>query len=116
MRKLFNDEAGFVVSAELALIVTLIFTAVAVGVAVARDSLVNEYNDISEMIGVVDQSWNVNGTAVSNGGATGTHPNHGENNAMGFNDEGDVCDCKAVTYKSICGKDQTGGSGAGEDV
>jgi hypothetical protein len=37
MRKLFNDEAGFVVSAELALIVTLIFTAVVVGVAVARD-------------------------------------------------------------------------------
>lgn len=30
MRKFFNDESGLVVSAELALVVTLIFTATAV--------------------------------------------------------------------------------------
>ena len=102
MRKFFNDEAGFVVSAELALIVTLIFTAVAVGVAVARDALVNEYNDISEMIGVVDQSYNVAGQATSGGTVLSYH---GINKGFGFNDEADACDCKAVTLSTVCGKD-----------
>ena len=102
MRKLFNDEAGFVVSAELALIVTLIFTAVAVGVAVARDALVAEYNDISEMIGVVNQSYNVAGHSVSGGTALSYH---GENSGFGFNDETDTCDCKPVAYTTVCGKD-----------
>ena len=111
MRKLFNDEAGFVVSAELALIVTLIFTAVAVGVAVARDALVTEYNDISEMIGVMDQTWNVQGQKVNDGlGGKG----HGENNGMGYNDEQDICDCKAVKFPEVCGKDDPSGTGNAE--
>jgi len=108
MRKLFNDEAGFVVSAELALIVTLIFTAVAVGVAVARDALVAEYNDISEMIGVVDQTYNVQGLTVpdGNGGKA-----HGSANGMGYNDFGDLCDCQALLLSEVCGKnDPAGGS------
>jgi hypothetical protein len=111
MRKLFNDEAGFVVSAELALIVTLIFTAVAVGVAVARDALVTEYNDISEMIGVMDQSWNVQGQSVADGlGAKG----HGSNKGMGYNDEQDICDCQDVDFPEVCGKDDPSGTGNAE--
>ena len=113
MRKLFNDEAGFVVSAELALIVTLIFTAVAVGVAVARDALVTEYNDISEMIGVMDQSWNVQGQSVDDGGL-GTK-GHGANNGMGYNDGADVCDCQAVAYPEVCGKADPSGIAQNED-
>jgi hypothetical protein len=112
MRKLFNDEAGFVVSAELALIVTLIFTAVAVGVAVARDALVTEYNDISEMIGVMDQSWNVQGQSVSDGGLGAK--GHGSNKGMGYNDEQDICDCKPVTFPEVCGKDDPSGTGNAE--
>ncbi len=112
MRKLFNDEAGFVVSAELALIVTLIFTAVAVGVAVARDALVTEYNDISEMIGVMDQSYNVQGQKVDDGGL-GTKP-HGQNKGMGYNDQADVCDCKAVEFPEVCGKNDPSGTGNAE--
>ncbi|MHC4876478.1 MAG: hypothetical protein ACYTGL_08260 [Planctomycetota bacterium] len=111
LRKLFNDEAGFVVSAELVLIVTLIFTAAAVGMAVARDALVQEFNDVSEMIGTLDQSYNVQGQSVAEPG--GTKP-HGSNNGMGFNDMGDACDCKAVTMIEICGKDQVGGTGQSE--
>ena len=111
MRKLFNDEAGFVVSAELALIVTLIFTAVAVGVAVARDALVGEYNDISEMIGVMDQTYNVVGHSVARTGADNTH---GYNKGMGYNDGKDQCDCKPVTYSAVCGKDDPSGLGISE--
>lgn len=110
MTAFFNDEAGFVVSAELALIVTLIFTAVAVGLAVARDSLVNEYNDLSEMIGTVDQTYNVQGQRV----ADGTNKDHGSNLGFGYNDFGDVCDCKAVTAVEICGKNDPNGGGTAE--
>ncbi len=116
LRKLFNDEAGFVVSAELALIVTLIFTAVAVGVAVARDALVNEYNDISEMVGTMDQSYNVLGQRVDGGNSAGAHPYHGENRGMGFNDYGDNCDCAPVTLTDVCGKDDPSGTGARENA
>jgi Flp pilus assembly pilin Flp len=112
MRKFFNDEAGFVVSAELALIVTLIFTAVAVGVAVARDALVTEYNDISEMIGVMNQSYNVQGQSVDDG-ALGTKP-HGVNAGFGYNDQSDVCDCKAVLFPEVCGKDDPSNTGNAE--
>ena len=112
MRKLFNDEAGFVVSAELALIVTLIFTAVAVGVAVARDALVNEYNDISEMIGVVDQTYNVAGQNVSRGSGV----EHALNKSFGYNDGADDCDCKDVEWTNVCGKDDPSNNGTNEGV
>ena len=108
MRKLFNDEAGFVVSAELALIVTLIFTAVAVGVAVARDALVAEYNDISEMIGTMDQSYNLAGHSVAR---TGTGNVHADNSSFGYNDGQDECDCKDVDLSNVCGKDDPSNNG-----
>ena len=110
MRKLFNDEAGFVVSAELALIVTLIFTAVAVGMAVARDALVNEYNDISEMFGVMDQTYNVAGHHVARDGGKG----HGVNKSFGYNDGADECDCKDVNFVNLCGKDDPSDNGIDE--
>ena len=108
MRKFFNDEAGFVVSAELALIVTLIFTAVAVGVAVARDALVAEYNDISEMIGVMDQSYNVSNQSVASDASTKGY--HALNGSFGYNDGQDDCDCKPVVLAAICGKSQGAGT------
>ncbi|MBI1313649.1 hypothetical protein GC176_20345 [bacterium] len=112
LRKLFNDEAGFVVSAELALIVTLVFTAVAVGVAVARDALVAEYNDISDMIGTMDQSYTVVGHSATN--TVGPVATHGTNNSFGFADLGDSCDCDSVALSTIAAKTQVGGKATSE--
>ena len=58
LRNLLNDENGFLISAELVLIFTLVFCAVAVGVSVVRDSLVLELGDFAEAIGALDQSCN----------------------------------------------------------
>ena len=58
LRNLMNDEAGFLVSAELILIFTLVFCAVAVGVATVRDSLVQELGDVAEAVGALNQSYN----------------------------------------------------------
>ena len=56
-RKLLNDENGFIVSAELMLLITLSFCMAAVGWAAVRDALVNELNDVSHAIGAVSQSY-----------------------------------------------------------
>lgn len=98
-RKLMNDEAGFIISAELMLIISLGFTAAAVGAAAIRDALVNEMNDVSHAIGAVDQTFKVTGVAKAKG--TGFH---GTTAGFGFDDDGDDCDCTILTYNDVCGK------------
>lgn len=99
-RKLMNDEAGFIISAELMLILSLGFTAAAVGGAALRDALVNEMNDASHMIGAVSQEYNV--TGVTKAKAVG---NHGTASPFGYDDDADDCDCKIITYTDTCGKE-----------
>ena len=112
LRKLFSDETGAVVSAELILIITITFCAVATGWATIGSAIVYELNDISDMIGVVDQSFNVTSHSAN---ADGTKP-HGQCTPFGFNDRDDDCDCKGVVPLNTCGKTQTlsGTSGATE--
>lgn len=100
MRKLFNDEAGFVVSAELMLIITLMFCATAVGWSAVRDALVNELNDVSHAIGSVSQTYNVTGFEKAK--SVGKHASC---SGFGYNDDADDCDCKIIEYVDVCGKD-----------
>ena len=102
LRKLMNDEAGFIVSAELVLIFTLVFCGVAVGMAVIRDSLVQELGDIGEAIGALDQSYNFR--SLTAGLEAGAGANHASCAGSGFNDEEDDCDCKGITIGSVTGK------------
>ena len=101
LRNLMNDEAGFVISAELVLIFTLTFCAVAVGMAVIRDALVQEMGDIAEAIGALDQSYNYRAinASLENVG------NHATCAGSGFNDQEDDCDCKGITLTEVNGKD-----------
>lgn len=108
LRKLLNDEAGFLVSAELVLIFTLVFCGVAVGTAMVRDSLVAELGDVSEAIGALNQSYNFNSLTADN--STGS-VNHATCSGSGFNDEADDCDCKGVTLSTVAGKDDPSLSG-----
>jgi len=109
LRKLYNDEAGFVVSAEYMLIITLAFAGAAVGWAAVRDALVNELNDVSHAIGAVSQTYNVTGfKKVKDSGKP-----HAQATGMGFNDDADECDCKVIEYVDVCGKDDPS-SGADE--
>ena len=101
MRKLFNDETGFVVSAELMLIITLMLCAAAVGWGAVKDSLANELNDVSHAIGSVDQSFSVVGISKPK---TAGKP-HGQCAGFGYNDAGDDCDCQVIVYDDACGKD-----------
>ena len=105
MRKLFNDEAGFVVSAELILVLTIGVLAMVVGVAAVRDSVSAELNDISHSIGAFDQSYTYRTVYQNNAGGQQLHSNA---RGSGFNDKGDDCDCDALTFGGVIAKPGTG--------
>lgn len=100
MRKLFNDEVGFVITAELVLVLTIAVLAMVVGLAAVRDAITNEMNDISSAFGAVDQTYSVTGLIKSkNAGKP-----HAQIAGFGFSDRGDDCDCKPIEYVDVCGK------------
>ena len=111
MRNFLNDENGFVVSAELMLVITLVFCAAAVGWGAVKDSLANELNAVSHAIGTVDQSYSVTGfkKAKQGGGP------HAHCAGFGYNDEADNCDCKVIKYVDAPGKDDPSTIGNTED-
>ncbi len=100
MRKLFNDEAGFVVSAELVLVLTIAVLGMVVGLASVRDSLTEELNDVSAAFGAVNQSFTIRGVFKT----SNTAKAHGAAAGAGYDDRGDDCDCKAISYVDVCGK------------
>ena len=99
-RKLRNDDAGFIVSAELVLVMTIGVLAMVVGLTAVRDSVTHEMNDISHAIGAASQSYNVVGLQKCRGDGY-----HASINGFGFNDNADECDCKVIELVDVCGKD-----------
>ena len=61
MRKLWSDEAGFIVSAELVLIATILVLGMIVGLVSVRDQVVQELGDIALAFAVVNQSYSFSG-------------------------------------------------------
>ena len=60
--KLINDEAGFIVSAELILVATIAVLGVVVGLSEIAYGVNNELEDVASAFGSVNQSFYVNGT------------------------------------------------------
>jgi len=57
VRRLWNDDAGFIVSTELALITTILVIGMVVGLTSIRDQVVQELADIGGMISQLNQSY-----------------------------------------------------------
>lgn len=105
--KLFGDEAGFVISAELVLVLTIAVLAMVVGLAAVRDSVTNELNDLAHAFGSVNQTYNVTGLSKPrNYGCA-----HASIAGFGFNDNADDCDCNPIQLIDVAGK-QDSSSGA----
>lgn len=97
---LLKDDAGFIISAELVLVLTIGVLAMVVGLTAVRDSVTHEMNDVSHAIGAVSQSYNVTGLQK------GCHDgNHARIKGFGFNDDADECDCRVIELVDVCGKD-----------
>ena len=61
MRAFWNDDNGFVISAELALVLTIGILAAIVGLSEVAVAVNTELNDISNAIGRLDQSYSYTG-------------------------------------------------------
>ncbi|MCX7423981.1 MAG: hypothetical protein NT013_31245 [Planctomycetia bacterium] len=109
MRKLFNDQAGFVVSAELVLVLVIAVLGMVVGLTAVRDSISQELVDLSDAFGAVNQTYNV--TGLSKAKTANTHARVG---GFGYNDNVDDCDCKGLTITDVCGKNDSS-TGAAND-
>ncbi|MGC3969425.1 MAG: hypothetical protein QM775_19320 [Pirellulales bacterium] len=80
--RLWNEEAGAIVSAEIMLIASILVIGVIVGLAAVRDSLVTELADVAQALANVNQSY-------SYSGVTGHHTFTGGGS---FYDATDFCD------------------------
>ena len=68
LKTLLNDEAGFIISAELALVLTIAVLAMVVGLAEVAVAVNTELNDVSNAIGALNQSYATTGFCSYSGG------------------------------------------------
>ena len=61
LRKLINNEAGFVISAELTLVLTIAVIGVIVGLSHVAMAVNQELTDVAEAIGALNQSYSFTG-------------------------------------------------------
>jgi hypothetical protein len=57
----WNDQTGFIISAELVLISTLLVLGLIVGLTSVQSAVVGELNDVGAAIGSLNQSYSYNG-------------------------------------------------------
>ena len=85
---LWQDERGFILTAELVLILTIGVLAMIVGLNGVAKSVTQELNDVSGAIGALDQSYAYRGMNKSwHAGVVGS----------AYADRGDACDCSSIT-------------------
>ena len=77
-----NDEAGFIVSAELVLVSTIAVLGLVVGLSEVSLNINKELEDVGSAFSCVQQSFNVSGTCGHKGHASGSS----------FCDTADFCD------------------------
>jgi len=61
LKNLWNDESGVIISAELALVLTIAVLAMVVGLSEVAVAVNTELNDISNAIGALNQSYSFTG-------------------------------------------------------
>ena len=71
LRDLLNDEAGFIVSAELVLIATILVIGLIVGLSSIQHAIVAELNDVGDAIGALNQSYLFGGFSANKTGVGG---------------------------------------------
>ncbi|KAA0133729.1 hypothetical protein FYZ48_22345 [Gimesia chilikensis] len=97
MHRLYNDEAGFVISAELVLVLTIGVLAMIVGLSEVAVAVNTELNDVSNAIGALNQTYAVTGFWSGSRGKTKSYTVGSE-----FDDSFDDCDLN-TTCDIVCG-------------
>jgi hypothetical protein len=82
LSQLHHDEAGFIVSAELVLVSTILVVGLVVGLAEVSNGVNEELEDVGAAFGAVSQSFHFSGWSGHKGCMTGSK----------FHDSYDFCD------------------------
>ena len=82
LKRLWKDEAGFVVSTELVLLATVAVIGLLTGIVAVRDGVVSELSDVAGAVQEINQSYSYDGVIGHNAASSGTQ----------FNDQLDECD------------------------
>ena len=67
LRKLWNDQAGFIVSGELVLVATIVVVGMIVGLASLRNQVVQELVGVGQPVGALSQSYSIPGLGQRRG-------------------------------------------------
>ena len=67
LNQLFSDESGFIISAEIVLVLTIAVLSMIVGLSEVAAAINFELNDISNAIGALNQSYAYTGYASTSG-------------------------------------------------
>ena len=84
--KLYNDEAGFIVSAELILISTIGVLAMVVGLSEVASAVNQELEDVASAFGAINQSYRYSGLEGHTGSVAGSEYRDSEDFCDGDND------------------------------
>ena len=90
----WNDEAGFIVSAELVLISTIAVLAMVVGLSEVARAINQELDDVAAAFGSINQSFRYQGL-TGHGGVS---------NGSSFHDQLDFCDGPSITSTAPTGE------------
>lgn len=98
LNQLWNDESGFVISAELVLVMTIAVLSMIVGLSEVAVAVNTELNDISNAIGAMNQSYGFTGFIGGGGKLKSFY------SGSRFKDRADECDsndsCDLVTGRA----------------
>lgn len=94
LRKLYQDEAGVIISAELVLVLTIAVLSMVVGLSEVAFGVAHELADISDAVGNISQSYSYSGMRVKK---TGSSANKASWEGSAFEDAADECDCSGIT-------------------
>lgn len=87
LKQLIHDEAGFIVSAELVLIATILVIGLVVGLSEVQHAVNAELNDVGDAIGQLNQSYSFSGFTKNDRRGT-----HAFSRGSAFADVADDCD------------------------
>jgi hypothetical protein len=107
LRQLLNDEAGFIVSAELVLVATLLVLGLIVGMSQIQFAVVEEMNDIAHAIGSLNQSFSYTGFSAEKSGGAVKSIYFGSS----FKDNPDECDNACTAIACDAPLQECGGAG-----
>ena len=87
LKRLWNDEGGAIISAELVLVATILVIGMIVGLKSVRDAVVSELADVGQAISAINQSYRY-------GGVSG---HFAQTMGSAFQDNFDFCDLSDAT-------------------